>query len=166
MASHLESEKLYFQYLQMGKDRTLPKLASITGRSLSSLQKLSYRNKWKERILHDNKTLEQHSENIESENLSVSEMISDISEMTLDKLHRAVKTLEPKNMRDARLLLDIHNLVSNKPTEITQTNPGSNSSDNGTINLVTVITETLPPEWAEKLLNRLDEIATEKLFHD
>ena len=121
MSSNLETEQLYLQYLEMGEDRTLSELAKVTGRSLSSLQKLSYRNGWKKRILLDNKALEQIIDNADLENLSVAEVVSDISRMTLDKLHKSVRQLEPKNMRDARLLLDIHNLISNKPTEIVYT---------------------------------------------
>lgn len=142
-------EQMYLEYLGLGPERNLERLSAKTGKSLSALQKMSSRYKWKERLKSDTDELKRQYPSVDIQYLSNQEILSCISRESLEKLFSAIKTLKVTNVRDAKVLLEIAQLAAGKPTEITQT------QDTNNLDIVTLIYDSLPKDYAESLLDKI-----------
>lgn len=157
-------EQMYLEYLSLGPERNLEKLSAKTGKSLSALQKMSSRYKWKERLKQDTDELKRQYPTVEINSLSNQEILSCISRESLEKLFSAIRTIKVTNVRDAKTLLELSQLAAGKPTEIVA-EADADAERTGT-DIVAAAYEVLPREYAEAFVNRLAEDAFKRLGFD
>ena len=153
----LVNEQLYLAFFSMGKDRSIPKLSLLTGRSEDSLRKMSQRHGWKTRLAQDEKELAEKNYREPSKN----ELLQSISRDSLDKLALAVKTIYPKTPQEAKIMLDIHNTVTAGTTQ-------EDSSDTGEsfVDVLRHILQGIPDEYAKHVMDRFDNYVAAQLFGD
>lgn len=123
-------EELYNMYLSLGDERTLKKLADLSGYAESTLQKFSADGKWKERIreeVEEGKSVVRAlvADNSLAVQIVESEVYSALSKKILETLQSKLHLLENvESVRDVKTLLDIHRVIQGQPTEVTQVNQG------------------------------------------
>lgn len=162
--NNLDVESIYLQYLGLGESRTIAKLATLTGRSKDSLYKLAQRHNWSERLQKDSEALKSSFKLSDIENMGAGELLAVINRKTLDKLAISVHTIEPKTIKDAKLLLEIHSLISLKPTVIKQeTEPdyGENNTKVNTGAFIDLLKSILTKEQMREFDSRVAALARE-----
>lgn len=147
----LKAESLYLEFIGLGPERTIPKLSEITGQKVDNLYKMCSRYKWIERAALDDKAIKEKYDNKDYSELEAHDILSGISRKSLEKLDRVISTVKVSTVRDAKTLLELSQLASGKPTEITQ---ASVSTEPGP-DIVETINRILPDEWADRLITAL-----------
>lgn len=118
----MHNEQHYFSiYLSLGEDRTLQRLAEVTGKSFSYLSKLSADNNWKERIKEEAQAVaEDVKAHYVHREMKETETRLSLAERIYNKIEASVDSVPIQTARDVKTMLEVHQLLSGKPTSITQ----------------------------------------------
>ena len=147
--AELDSESIYLKYLSLGDGRTISQLSAITGKSENALYKLQSRYNWKERIEKDSKALQKSLSIMEIGEMDSTELLAVTNRAAIEKLAMYVQHAQPTSIRDAQILVSIHQLIK---TDREQTQPEPEQYDRVSIGpLLDLIERVLTPEQLESL---------------
>lgn len=118
----MKNEQHYFSiYLSLGEDRSLQRLVEVTGKSFSYLSKLSADNNWKERIREEAQAVaEDVKAHYVHREMKETETRLSLAERIYSKIEASVDSVPIETARDVKTMLEVHQLLSGKPTSITQ----------------------------------------------
>lgn len=120
------AEDCFLIWVNLGEDRSIAKLADITGKSEGTLRNYSSKLNWSDRLKEmkqEDKSLIQAviRDNSNAVLLVESEVYRGVSETILRVLQESLPLLKPtENPRELKTLLDTYKLINGQPTEISR----------------------------------------------
>lgn len=130
------AEDCFTIYVSLGEDRTIEKVADITGKSPKTVYNYSYLGKWKDRLkeIHeeDKSLVAAFLRDSSAANAVLeSEVMRGYSQKILEVIKESLDMIKPTdNPRELKTLLDSYRLINGQPTEISKQEVSHINTDN------------------------------------
>lgn len=147
------AEDCFMVWVNLGSDRSIDRVADITGKSPKTIYNYSSSGNWKERLANLNEQNKSTIEAIVADNqngvkLLESEIYAGVSDKLLSIIRDSMELLEPTgNPRELKTLVDTYRLINGQPTDISRQEVSTINPD--------ALTEDELETLAEDVIDRL-----------